>query len=198
MEYKSTTKNQKASKLPSILSRKEIADLFSTITNLKHKAILMTIYGGGIRISEAANLKVSSIDSKNMQIFIKQGKGKKDRYTLLSNQNLQVLREYYKRYRPSIYLFPGRELDKPITTRSIQLIFLEAKEKARIKKDVSVHTLRHCFATHLLEQGTDLCYIQQLMGHSSLGSTMIYLHLRRLDVLKLVSPLDKLEDYKND
>lgn len=190
---KQIPRTKKNNKLPIILSRQEIQSLLGTITNLKHRAILMTIYGGGLRVNEAANLKVSDIDSKNMQILIRQGKGKKDRYTLLSKQNLKILREYYKKYRPSIWLFPGEKLDAPITENSIQRMFYKAKERAGIKKNVSIHTLRHCFATHLLEQRTDLCYIQQLMGHSSIGTTMVYLHLRRLDVLNVVSPLDKLE-----
>ena len=158
----------------------------------------MTIYGAGLRVSEVTHLKIGDINSKSMQILVKQGKGKKDRYTLLSNQNVEILREYYKKYKPSMWLFPSVNINNSITERSVQRIFLDAKEKARIKKKVSVHTLRHCFATHLLEQGTDLCYIQQLMGHSSISSTMIYLHLRRLDVLKVVSPLDKLDGEYHD
>lgn len=130
-------------KLPVILSREEIILIFNSVTNLKHKAILFTIYGGGLRISELSNLKLSDIDSKRRQILIDQGKGKKDRYTLLSNQNLEILREYYKRYKPSTWLFPGDKLDKPISARSIQRMFRAAKEKAGINKKVSVHTLRH-------------------------------------------------------
>jgi integrase/recombinase XerD len=191
-------RRKRIEKLPIILSRKEISTIFSATTNLKHKAILMTIYGGGLRVSEACRLKIVNIDSKNMQILIQQGKGKKDRYTLLSNQNLSVLRTYYKRYNPSTWLFCGATGDKHITERSIQRIFQEAKIKAGIKKNVSVHNLRHCFATHLLEQGTDLCYIQELMGHASIGTTMIYLHLRKLDVLNVISPLDRLEDERED
>lgn len=191
-------RRKRIEKLPIILSRKEISAIFSATTNLKHKAILMTIYGGGLRVSEACSLKIVNIDSKNMQILIQQGKGKKDRYTLLSNQNLSVLRTYYKRYNPSAWLFCGATGDKHITERSIQRIFQEAKIKAGIKKNVSVHNLRHCFATHLLEQGTDLCYIQELMGHASIGTTMIYLHLRKLDVLNVISPLDRLEDQRED
>jgi len=117
---------------------------------------------------------------------------------LLSKQNLAVLRTYYKRYNPYTWLFCGATGDKHITERSIQRIFQEAKIKAGIKKNVSVHNLRHCFATHLIEQGTDLCYIQELMGHASIGTTMIYLHLRKLDVLNVISPLDRLEDQRED
>jgi integrase/recombinase XerD len=191
-------RRKRIEKLPLILSREEISMLFTVTTNLKHKAILMTIYGGGLRVSEASGLKIIDIDSKNMQILIQQGKGKKDRYTLLSKQNLSVLRDYYRRYRPSTWLFCGATGDKPITERSIQRVFQEAKAKAGIKKKASVHTLRHCFATHLLEQGTDLCYIQQLMGHVSIVTTMIYLHVRKLDVLNVISPLDRLEEKYED
>jgi site-specific recombinase XerD len=179
-------------KLPVILSQSEVKAILEATLNLKHRTILSTIYGAGLRISEAARLNVSDIDSKNMQIIIRQGKGKKDRYSLLSKNNLSLLREYWKRYRPATYLFTGKNPTGYITPRSIQKIFYEAKDAAGIKKNASVHTLRHSFATHLLEAGTDICYIQRLLGHTSLQTTTIYLHLRRVDLLNIKSPLDSL------
>ena len=145
-----------------------------------------------LQVGEVANLKVVDIDSKNMQILIKQGKGKKDRYCLLSSANLAILRQYWKQYQPGYWLFPGKPSDKPISIRTVQQIFYDAAVLAGIQKDVSIHTLRHCFATHLLEAGTDLLHIQQLLGHTDLRTTCIYLHLRRLDILKVKSPLDLL------
>lgn len=179
-------------KLPVVLSQSEIKAIFDATDNLKHKAILMTIYSAGLRISEAAKLKVTDIDSKNMQIIVRQGKGKKDRYTLLSKVTLNILREYWKRYRPSEYLFPGKDTAGPISVRTIQKAFGYAKDASGIKKNASVHTLRHSFATHLLDAGTDICYIQRLLGHTSIKTTTIYLHLRRMDLINIKSPLDTM------
>ncbi|MCH4199960.1 MAG: tyrosine-type recombinase/integrase [Clostridium tyrobutyricum] len=165
---------------------------------MKYKTILMTIYSAGLRVSEVCNLKVTDIDSKNMQIFIKQGKGKKDRYSLLSKSNLQILREYWKTYKPEEHLFSGRYRTDAITTRSVQKIFQKSKEKAGITKPATVHTLRHSFATHLLDAGTDICYIQRLLGHTRITTTTIYLHLRRMDLLNIKSPLDILVGAEND
>ena len=193
---KKIPRSKKAKKLPVVLSKQEIKMLFDATPNLKHKAILMTIYSAGIRLGEAARLKVTDIDSKNMQILISQGKGKKDRYSILSKSTLHILREYWKVDKPNYWLFPGIPSDKQINDRTIQRIFYESQERAGIKKTASVHSLRHSFATHLLEANTDLCYIQQLLGHSSIQTTSIYLHLRRMDVLNVKSPLDSLmEDY---
>lgn len=185
-------------KLPVVLSQSEVKAILDVTTNLKHKAILTTIYATGMRVSEAANLKVSDIDSQNMQIFIRNGKGKKDRYAMLSKTNLDILREYWRKYRPNDYLFVGRYGKGHITVRSIQRIFEQSSDKAGIKKDASVHTLRHSFATHLLEAGTDICYIQRLLGHSNINTTTVYLHLRRMDLLNIISPLDSLSGVEND
>ena len=184
--------------LPAVLSVDEVKAIFNVTGNLKHKAILMTTYAAGLRVGEVANLKVSDIDSKNRQILIRQGKGKKDRYSLLSPANLSILRQYWMQYRPYYWLFPGKPVDKPISVRTVQQVFVDAKVRAGIQKDVSIHTLRHCFATHLLEAGTDILLIQQLLGHTDLRTTCIYLHLRRLDVLNVKSPLDLLEDDDNE
>lgn len=179
-------------RLPIVLSPDEVKSIFEATENLKHKAILMTIYSAGLRVSEVCNLKITDIDSKNMQIFIREGKGKKDRYTLLSKSNLEVLREYWKQYRPKEFLFSGRYRTDAITSRSVQRIFEKARKKVGISKHASVHTLRHSFATHLLDAGTDICYIQRLLGHTRIATTTIYLHLRRLDLLNIKSPLDTL------
>ena len=185
-------------RLPAVLSPEEIKAIFDATPNIKHKAIFMTIYSAGLRVSEVCNLKVTDIDSKNMQIFIRQGKGKKDRYSLLSKLNLQVLREYWKKYKPKEYLFSGRYRTDAITPRSVQRVFQKSKGKAGITKPATVHTLRHSFATHLLDTRTDICYIQRLLGHTRITTTTIYLHLRRMDLLNIKSPLDILIGIEND
>lgn len=185
-------------KLPVVLSPQEIKAIFDATENIKHKAILMTTYSAGLRVSEVCNLKITDIDSKNMQIFVRQGKGKKDRYTLLSKAALEILREYWKIYQPREYLFSGRYRTDAITPRSVQRVFEKAIKKAGITKSATVHTLRHSFATHLLDAGTDICYIQRLLGHTRITTTTIYLHLRRIDLLNIKSPLDVLMGEQND
>ena len=177
-------------KLPVVLERQEVESLFSVTSNLKHRAILMLIYSSGLRLREASHLKVSDIDSKRMVLRIRQGKGRKDRYTLLSTLALEVLRKYWCHCRPKEWLFPGRLSDKPLSVRSIQRVFKKARTLAGITKPATVHTLRHSFATHLLEQGTDLYRIQLLLGHRSLKTTAIYLHVSRKELVRIVSPLD--------
>ncbi len=177
-------------KLPVVLDRTEVEALFSATPNLKHKAILMIIYSAGLRLSETANLKISDIDSKRMMIRVQQGKGGNDRYTLLSAVALETLRQYWRKYRPSEWLFPGQTKTGRINPKSIQNIFKVASERAGLTKRASVHTLRHSFATHLLEAGTDIHHIQTLLGHKNIQNTTIYLHLRRKDLAKVVSPLD--------
>lgn len=176
--------------LPIVLDREEVESLFSVTKNVKHRAILMLIYSSGLRLMEAARLKVTDIDSKRMLVRIKQGKGRKDRYTILSKAALEVLREYWSQYRPTEYLFEGRFPDRPLTGRSIQRVLIKAKSRAGIKKPATVHTLRHSFATHLLEAGTDLYHIHLLLGHRSLNTTTIYLHVSRKELIRIVSPLD--------
>lgn len=165
-------------RLPQVLSRDEVKALLNSVSNLKHKSILLTIYSGGLRVSEASRLRVSDIDSKRMLIRVNQGKGRKDRYTILSNANLKYLRAYYKAYRPETWLFNGWIKEKPIGIRTIQQVFYKAKEKAGIKKNVSVHSLRHSFATHLIESGMDIHQVQKFLGHSSIMTTTVYLHLK--------------------
>ncbi len=178
--------------LPIVLSTQEITDILKAVTNLKHKTILTVIYSAGLRISEVVNLKIKDIDSERMQIRIEQSKGKKDRYTLLSTKALLILREYFKEYKPKIYLFVGQN-DEQYSTRSIQTFFQDALQKAKVKKKASVHTLRHSFATHLLENGTDLRYIQMLLGHESSKTTEIYTHVTTKGFDQIKSPLDHLD-----
>ena len=175
-----------------MLSEEEISSILKVTTNLKHKAILMTIYSAGLRISEAIKLKIKDIDSDRMQIRVEQSKGKKDRYTILSAKLLLVLREYFKEYIPKDYLFEGQKGEQ-YSDRSIQLILKDACAKAKITKKASVHTLRHSFATHLLEHGTDLRYIQSLLGQERSKTTEIYTHVTTKGFDQIKSPLDKLD-----
>lgn len=178
-------------KLPTVLSRSEVDRIIEHVSYLKLEALLLTIYSAGLRVSEAVNLKVSDIDSKNMQIFIRSGKGDKDRYTILSHTNLQLLRQYFKAFRPTDWLFPSYTYPKQhLSVRSVQQAFHSARNKAGICKPATVHTLRHSFATHLLISGTDLYTIMKLLGHSSIQSTSVYLHLAPTRVLSVKSPLD--------
>jgi site-specific recombinase XerD len=164
-------------KLPVVLSRKELDRFFNAVDNLKHRTVLMTMYAAGLRISEALALRVGDVDGNRMTIFVRQGKGKKDRYTILSPTLLSHLREYWKISRPSRWLFPGGTPDRPLSPCAIQRASGRARLKARINKPVKTHTMRHCFATHLLEAGTDLRTIQLLLGHADLATTAVYLHV---------------------
>jgi site-specific recombinase XerD len=186
---------KKRKMLPVVLSAQEVALVFSSTTNLKHRAMLMTIYSGGLRLGEATQLKVSDIDSERMTIKVR-GKGDKDRYTLLGNRTLNILRIYWKAYHPRDWLFPSKRLDIPLSHSSVQKAFKEALLRSGVKKQASVHTLRHSFATHLLESGADLYHIQRLLGHKSLQTTTVYLHVARKDVGRIVSPIDLLPDHE--
>jgi len=178
-------------KLPSVLSIEEVIKIITSPKNLKHRAILATIYSAGLRLNEAVCLKVQDIDSKRMQIKVSYGKGGKDRYTILANTTLLILREFYKSFRPTDWLFPSsRNSINHLSTRAVQHVFTKSKIKAGIIKPATVHTLRHCFATHLLEAGVGLLPIQLLLGHRHLRTTMIYLHLQSRDLTNVKSPLD--------
>ncbi len=181
-------------RLPVVLSQQEIQALFSVIRNLKHRAILMTVYSAGLRLNEVIHLKVSDIDSQRMMIRVQQGKGDKDRYTLLARRTLDILREYWRAYRPRDWLFYSRSFERPLSSRSVQVVFDRAVHQSGIEKPASVHTLRHSFATHLLEAGTDLYHIQHLLGHKTPKTTAIYLHLSRKDLVSVTSPIDLLEE----
>lgn len=191
-------RSKKVKKLPVVLSQEEVRRIFNVTGNLKHRAILMTIYGAGLRVSEVVNLQPADIDSSRMQLRIRSGKGNKDRYTLLSETNLKILREYWKAYHPSGFLFTGTRPDQALTARTVQKVFEQAVKKAGIKKDVSVHTLRHSFATHMLESGVNVYHIQRLLGHSSVKTTTIYLHIAQQDSVKLSSPLERVMAFGNE
>jgi len=180
--------------LPEVLSTSEVASLLDAPDNIKHRVILMTAYSAGLRLSEIANLKVNHINSARMQIRVDQGKGRKDRDTLLSKRLIKELRIYYKAYRPDSWLFYSTKRQRPMCTASIQRIYRSAKKKAGVTKGRGIHTLRHCFATHLLEAGCDLRRIQLLMGHRSLATTMVYLHVSNTGLANVTSPLDRLPD----
>ena len=183
---------RKDKKLPVVLSKEEVAKILSSVDNLKHKAILMLVYSAGLRVGEVVKLKPEDIDSKRMLIRIKGAKGRKDRYTLLSEMALEILRKYWRDYKPDKWLFEGAKKERYISTRTVQHILEHACTQAGIRKDISVHTLRHSFATHLLEGGTDLRYIQELLGHAHSKTTEIYTHVSTKSLSKIQSPLDSL------
>jgi site-specific recombinase XerD len=180
--------------LPRVLGEHELRRLFNAVTNLKHKAILFTAYSAGLRVSEVVGLQLTHVDSDRMQIFIKCSKGKKDRYVALSPLILDVLRAYIKQSkpRPVKYIFEGIRPGVAYSTRSAEEVFNKAKGIARITKEITFHGLRHSFATHLLEKGVDVKYIQELLGHFSIKTTMRYIHVRKEELVNVVSPIDDL------
>ncbi|MCH9659773.1 MAG: site-specific integrase [Bacteroidetes bacterium] len=182
---------RKPQKLPCVLSVDELSLLLDCTQNLKHKALLSLLYSAGLRIGEALRLLPTDIDSKRMLIFVRDAKGKKDRYTLLSERFLVLLRGYYKAYRPKHYLFEGQQ-GVAYSATSARKILLKSKARAGIRKPIVLHTLRHSFATHLLESGTDIRYIQELLGHSSPKTTMIYTHVSSKSLQKIKNPFDSL------
>ncbi|OYD14748.1 recombinase XerC [candidate division WOR-3 bacterium JGI_Cruoil_03_51_56] len=176
-------------KLPVVLPEHEVLRILSKIINLKHWAIIMLIYSAGLRVSEIVRLKIRDIDGDRKMLWVRGGKGAKNRYTLLSGIALETLRNYYKAYRPKEWLFGGQRKGH-YSRRSVEKIMEHAIKKAGIQKEASVHSLRHSFATHLLENGVDLRYIQELLGHKSSKTTEIYTHVTRKSLLKIKSPLD--------
>jgi len=183
---------KKAKRLPVILSPDEVKQFFSVISNLKHRALLMTAYAAGLRVSELVNLRVEDIDSARMIIRVRQGKGFKDRYGKLADRLLIELREYWKVCRPTMWLFPGAHPDRPIHASTVNRVCSDIANRAALGKHVSVHTLRHSFATHLLDHGTDLRTIQVLLGHRALSTTAIYTHVSQAKLQSTPSPLDLL------
>jgi integrase/recombinase XerD len=181
-------------KLPVVLSGEEVSKLFQAVTNLKHRAILMTAYAGGLRVSEVTHLRVSDVDGQRMMLRVEQGKGRQDRYVMLSHKLLAVLREYWKTYKTKHWLFTGQNPERPLTRASVHKVFQKARRKAGITKRISVHGLRHSFATHLLESGVNIRKIQLLLGHRSLRSTQIYTHVAGDYLESTPSPLDILPD----
>jgi len=181
--------------LPNFFNQDEVASIINATQNIKHKVMLMLAYSAGMRVSEVATIRTKNIDSKRMTILIERAKGKKDRIVTLSPILLVMLREYWKKHKPSksSYLFPGQTEGQPYSTRSLQLILQDAKEKAGIYKKGSMHALRHSFATHLLDKGTDVTMIMKLLGHNDIKTTLRYLHVTNRDLLQIISPLDELK-----
>jgi len=179
-------------KLPVVLSKTECRKLFAAPRRLKHRVLLALIYSAGLRLSEVIKLRLEDIDSDRMQIRIRQGKGRKDRYVVLSVLILSGLRKYYQSSCPKKWLFNGRRAGEPLSRRAVQWVMRRAKSQAGINKEVSTHSLRHSYATHLLEDGVDLYTIKEQLGHSSIETTLLYLHIAQTERKLCHSPLDSL------
>lgn len=182
---------KKPLKLPKVIAPADIKKLFEATPNIKHNTMLKLCYGLGLRVSEIVSLKITDIDSKSMQVFIERAKGKKDRYVNLPESILGQLRTYFIEYKPKLYLFEG-QYGGQYSSRSAQQVFKNAMQKSKINKTVGIHSLRHSFATHLLEQGTDIRFIQELLGHNDIKTTLIYTQVNDKSLRKIISPLDHL------
>src|SRR3954467_7790780 len=180
-------------RLPVVLSPEELTRFFAAVGGLKHRALLMTAYAAGLRVAEVAALRVEDIDSRRMVLRIRQGKGRKDRYVMLSPRLLELLRRYWKAARPTTWLFPGLDPDRPISAAAVMKACRQARRASGLEKHVTVHALRHSFATHLLEAGTDLRTIQILLGHQSPRTTAVYTHVSPDALRATPSPLDRLD-----
>ena len=183
---------KKPSILPKVINIRDIKKLFEVTTNLKHNTMLKLCYGMGLRVSEIVAIKIKDIDSERMQVFIERAKGKKDRYVNLPESVLLQMRSYFKEFKPKIYLFEG-QFGGMYSVRSAQQVFSDALEKANINKTVGIHGLRHSFATHLMESGTDVMFIQKLLGHNDIKTTLRYVHVSKKDIKNIKSPLDTME-----
>lgn len=181
--------SQRQNKIPEVLSRSEVKQILRNTHNIKHKALLSLLYGSGLRIGELLNLKVGDINSERMTVRVNQGKGRKDRFTILSENGLKVLRVYFKEYIPQNYLFEGQQ-GRKYTAGSARKVLKKSLKKAGITKPVTLHTLRHSFATHLLENGIGISHIQKLLGHQSIKTTLIYTHITNEALSTIKSPLD--------
>ncbi len=185
-------------RFPVVLSTNEVSRFLDVITNLKHRAMFMTAYSAGPRVSELVALRVSDIDSSRMLIRIRQGKGRKDRYVKLADRLLVVLRDYWKAYHPTAWLFPGKHHDRPIHRVTVAIVCRQIGKRAGLRKRVTVHMLRHSYATHLLDAGTDLRIIQALLGHRSIKTTALYTHVSQAKIESTPSPLDLLEPERQE
>ncbi|CEG11435.1 Phage integrase family protein [groundwater metagenome] len=186
-------RQRKNKKLPVVLSKEKVSNILSSVSNIKHRALLMLAYSAGLRVSEVVKLRVEDIDAQRKLIHIRGAKGRKGRYTLLSEVTLKTLHLYRDEFKPNEWLFPGAEKGRHISIRTAQSIFEHANERAGIVKDVTIYSLRHSFATHLLESGTDLRYIQELLGHQSSKTTEIYTHASSRSLSKIINPLDTMD-----
>ena len=180
----------RSKQLPMLLSKEEVLEVLRAPANLKHRALLTTVYGSGLRVSEVVKLRPEHIESSRMMIRVEQGKGRKDRYTVLSQKCLDLLREYWRAQRPKEWLFFGQDKKRPMSIGTAQRIYYQAKAKTKINKGRGIHTLRHCFATHSLDAGTELYVIKRWMGHTSIKTTFKYIHLTPDYLSKVKSPLD--------
>ena len=179
--------------IPRMFSKEDIEKILKAVENPKHKTILLLCYSSGLRVSEVVSLRVKDIDSNRMVINIKAAKGKKDRIVPLSPTTLKHLRSYFKEYKPTDFFFEGQYKGEPYSSRSIQLVLAGAKKKAKVNKPGSIHALRHSYATHLLDKGVDITYIQKILGHNDLKTTLRYLHVTNRDLSKIESPLEDLD-----
>ena len=192
IDFDFNIKMKKPSTIPEVLSVEEVQRLLNSFTNIKHKAIFTLCYSAGLRLGEILNIKISDIDSDRMQIRISQAKGKKDRYSLLSPKVLELLRKYVSEYKPLEYLFEGQKGGK-YSSSSVQQLMRRHRKKANIKKKATPHTLRHSFATHLLDNGTDIRFIQELLGHAHISTTQIYTHVSSRSLKDVKSPIENLD-----
>ena len=193
--------HKKKHRYPEILTKDEVKLLLNSCKNLRDKTIFTTMYGSGLRLNEVANLKISDVDSKNMQLLIRDGKGGKDRFTKMSLVNLKLLREYWKAYHPHDWLFMNLSNNKTnihLSGRGIQDAFVVVKNNSGITEKITTHTLRHSFATHLLEDGVSIFHIKQLLGHADISTTCLYLHVVKISSLNVSSPLDSIFVGKNN
>lgn len=184
---------KKQMKLPNVMSETEVTQLLKSVTNLKHKTILYLTYSAGLRVGEVVRLRYNDLDIERQTIIVRQGKGQKDRRTILSHLAWEIVQKYIAQYKPDRWLFSGQSSDRHLTERSVQKVFEEARLKASIVKKCSIHALRHSFATHLLENGTDLRYIQELLGHTSAQTTQRYTHVSTKNIQRIQSPLDRMD-----
>tara|TARA_R110000868_G_scaffold37111_1_gene131287 strand:- start:30718 stop:31560 length:843 start_codon:yes stop_codon:yes gene_type:complete len=191
IDFNFNIKMKKPSSIPEVLSVEEVQRFLSTFTNLKHKAIFTLCYSAGLRLGEILNIKISDIDSDRMQIRIHQAKGKKDRYSILSPKVLELLRRYVSEYKPKEYVFEGKDGGK-YSSASVQQLMRRHRKKANIKKKATPHTLRHSFATHLLDNGTDIRFIQELLGHQHISTTQIYTHVSSKSLKDVKSPIENI------
>lgn len=183
---------KKEHKLPNVLGPKEVIRILFAVENRKHRALLFLVYSSGLRVGEVVRLRLNDLDLERRTLHIRQGKGKKDRMTVLSHSAIDVVQQYIVHTKPENWLFPGQYPNKHLSERTVQKVFEAAVKIAKVKKDVSVHSLRHSFATHLLEDGIDIRYIQELLGHQSTRTTEIYTHVAVKDIRRITSPLDRM------
>ena len=190
--------HKRPKRVPIVLAREEVEKLFEAATDLRYQTIWMTLYSSGVRLSEAARLRVSDIDSKAMRLLVRNGKGQKDRYTVLSQSLLEQFRTYWRVYRPTEWFFYGSDRQRRPILRTLQKVFKEDKTRAGIRKRATPHSLRHSFATHSMEDGANLLYIRDLLGHRAIQSTLVYLKVTAEGINRLANPLDRLMEHQDD